>query len=526
MNKKNETQEQEQPKLSQADIQKLLMQQLMQQKGAAGAGGALAPQKKPGNPFVRAAAWALQKSEKSVRYIDRFINFVVKDKDPDRNDVMQTARYPILFGTWVTLICVVFGGIWSAVAPLDSAATALGTVKVSSHTQVIQHLTGGIIKRIFVKQGDYVTENQPLIELDETQLNTNYQATLGHYRASLAQEARLIAERDNSPNIQFDEFLLKDAHKPEVAKILQTQLDLFKSKQDTFNGMVEGSLKRIEQTKHQIDALKSKKTAADRSSEIAQERFKSLKDLSKQGYAPKQQMLDAERQAVGAQSEAANTDIEIARTEQEVSRLEIELYAKKSENLANVMRELKDTQVQLNEMREKYTHAKDALNKVIIKSPVEGVVNDLQYHTIGGVINPGQIIAEITPYKGNLIIEAKIPQKEIESLRVGLRAKVRFSAFKSRTTPVFSGTVVSLSPDTVQDKQTQAAMQNPMGDDSFYVARIEIDMEEFNKVAKQRNLKLLPGMKAEIQIVRGTRTLLQYLLDPVTDNMFKAFKEK
>jgi HlyD family secretion protein len=190
------------------------------------------------------------------------------------------------------------------------------------------------------------------------------------------------------------------------------------------------------------------------------------------------------------------------------------------------MQQLKETQTQLTEMREKYNQAKDSLGRAMIKSPVEGVVNDLQHHTIGGVISPGHPIAEITPYKGNLIIEAKIPQKEIESLRVGLKAKLRFSAFKSRTTPVFNGTVVSLSPDTVQDKQTQAAMQNPMGDDSFYVARIEIDMDEFNIIAKQRGLKLLPGMKAEIQIVRGTRTLLQYLLDPITDNMFKAFKEK
>ncbi|MDF2965635.1 MAG: prsE [Rickettsiaceae bacterium] len=519
MNKKNQPNEQEQ--LSQADIQKLLMQQLMQQKGA----GAVANQKKA-NPFVRFASWAMQKSEKSVHYIDRFINFVIKKHDPDRNDVMQTARHPILFGAWVIFLFVFIGGLWSALAPLDSAATATGTVIASSHKQIIEYPSSGIIKRIFVKQGDYVIENQPLMELDETQLNASFQTYLTQYRSTLAQENRLVAERDNSPKIEFDEFLVKESYKPEVAKIINTQLELFKSKQEAFNGQIESYQKRIEQAKNQVEAYKARKLASDRTLAIIQDRYKAIKELNRQGFAQKAQMLEVEKRFVDAQSDVANTNIEIAKTEQEVNRLEIELFSKKSENLANIMQQLKETQVQLTDVKEKFFAAKDALGRAIIKSPVEGVINELHYHTIGGVVNPGRPIAEITPYKGHLVIEAKIPQKEIESLRVGLRAKLRFSAFKSRTTPVFNGTVISLSPDTVVDKQAQAAMHNAMVDETFYVARIEIDMDEFKKIAKERNLRLLPGMRAEIQIVRGTRTLLQYLLDPVTDNMFKAFKEK
>ena len=194
-----------------------------------------------------------------------------------------------------------------------------------------------------------------------------------------------------------------------------------------------------------------------------------------------------------------------------------------STKTTNALSELKDTQIRLAESRERFYSYQDALKRVIIRSPVDGVVNNLNFHTVGSSVPLGQIIVEISPTSDHLVIEAKIPPKNIDSIQIGLVSKIRFSAFKSRTTPLFTGKVVSLSPDIVIDPRQQ---MDPNLSNGYYLARIELDMDEFNAMAEPRNLQLHPGMQAEVQIVTGTRTLLQYLLDPVFDAMFKGFKEK
>lgn len=191
--------------------------------------------------------------------------------------------------------------------------------------------------------------------------------------------------------------------------------------------------------------------------------------------------------------------------------------------MAEILKELKDTQASATEMRERYIHAKDSLDHAVLTSPVDGIVIVLNYHTIGGVVHPGGLpVAEISPSRDFLVVEAKIPARNIDSVHVGLLAKMRFSAFKSRTTPMFTGKVVSISADVVVDRNAQPGTTDP----NVYMARIEMDMDEFNKVAEIRGIKLHPGMQAEVQIVTGTRTLLKYLFDPITDTMFKAMKEK
>ena len=190
---------------------------------------------------------------------------------------------------------------------------------------------------------------------------------------------------------------------------------------------------------------------------------------------------------------------------------------------SQTLTDLKETQSQLAGHRERFIYLQEALSRVVLKSPVDGVVNNLNFHTVGSSIPPGQTIVEISPVNDLLVIEAKIEPKSIDSITVGLISKIRFSAFKSRTTPSFTGKVISLSPDLITDHQRGPG--DPLAS-GYYLARIEIDMDKFQEVADSRKLELHPGMPAEVQIVTGTRTLLRYLLDPVIDAMFKGFKEK
>ncbi|MGV2432672.1 MAG UNVERIFIED_CONTAM: HlyD family secretion protein [Rickettsiaceae bacterium] len=184
------------------------------------------------------------------------------------------------------------------------------------------------------------------------------------------------------------------------------------------------------------------------------------------------------------------------------------------------LQELERAQQNLGEIKQKLAQAKDAYEKSVMVSPVDGIVNVLRPTTIGGLVG-NELVAEISPDKDFLVVEARVAPKDIGYVTNGMKAKLRFGAFKSRTTPTFTGKVVSISPDVVVDKSA-----DPRAENAYYQARIEMDMEEFEKDAKRLNLVLLPGMQVDVQIITGTRTLLRYLLDPITDNMFKGLKEK
>jgi HlyD family secretion protein len=497
------------------------LKQLMALQQMMKAGGGAPPQLSKKQKIVQAT---FQKMQQMVQHLDRFVNFITKKTDAERNDVVQAARSPILFGVYVVLIFVGFGGLWAALAPLDSAATAIGIVISDTNKKIIQHQEGGIIKKIFVQQGDKVKEGESLIELEDTRARTQYEGTLAQYRVALANEARLIAERDLLDEVHFPEFLTKDSNIPEVEKTMRVQSNLFKSRGDEFRAEKESLRQKIEQLHKQVDANEAKKVASAKTLEVLNDRLKAGKELLSKGYMQKAAFHQLEAQAAGAKSELATVEISIASNHQEITRAELELLNLQNKYTIRTLSELKDAQIQAAGLKEQYTHASEVLSRIVIKSPVDGIINRINYHTIGGVIGPGQEVLEISPINDVLIIEAKVPQKNIDSVHAGLVAKIRFSAFKARTTPLFIGKVISISPDLVQERNQALAAQT--GGEPFYSARIEIDMEEFNKVAKAKNLVLHPGMQAEVQIVTGTRTLLRYMLDPVTDTMFKAFKEK
>ncbi|WP_425361309.1 HlyD family type I secretion periplasmic adaptor subunit [Candidatus Tisiphia endosymbiont of Ceraclea dissimilis] len=459
--------------------------------------------------------------QNTLYYLDRFVNFVTKNNDVDRNDVVQTARAPILFGVYIIIFFVLVGGLWGSLAPLDSAAVAVGVVVANSNKKIIQHQEGGIISNIFVKQGDKVKAGDKLVELEDTKIKSQYESTLSQYRHALATESRLIAERDNQDQIKFPELLIEAMNLPEVVRIVHTQENLFSSKKEVYKSEKNALHQRIEQLNKKVEGLQAKKVAYVKSLEVAKDRLKAMHTLHEKGFAQKAALLELESKEANFKSEIAMTETEIAGTKHAIIESEISIINLQNKYTEKTLTELKEAQVQVAHLKEQFNALKDSLSRTVIKSPVDGIINVLNYHTIGGVVSPGNPILEISPTNDILVIEAKVPQKNIDSVHEGLVAKIRFSAFKSRTTPLFTGKVIGISPDTVQDRNQM--QQSP---ETFYTARIEIDLNEFNKIAKARKLELHPGMQAEVQIVTGTRTLLRYLLDPITDTMFRAFKEK
>jgi len=437
--------------------------------------------------------------------------------------VIKNARSPILFGTFVIFFFVLVGVVWSATAPLDSAAVAIGTVISKSQLKQINHQEGGVLEKFYVEVGDRVEKGDKLLEFDDTKMHSEYEIILNKYRIYLAIETRLTAEINDDPEITYPKFLLDDQSVPEVAKIIETQNSMFYSKHEITVAEKASIEQKVKQTNLQIDAQNARKVALNKTREIVQDRLEASKKLSKKGIIKKTDLLNLEEKEAGTLGELAIADIEIAKMHQEIIKSNIELINLDNQVSTRAHQELKEVQLSLAEAKERLVLLKDALSRVIVRSPVDGVVNNLYHHTVRSVIQQGQPIVDISPTADSLVIEVKLEPRLISDIKVGRLAKIRFSAFKSRTTPLFMGEVVSMSPDIVIDPRQQ---NNPTLANGYYLARIEIDMDAFEEIAKTRNLELLPGMQAEVQIITGTRTMLQYLLDPVFDAMFKGFKEK
>jgi HlyD family secretion protein len=467
--------------------------------------------------------------QKLTKYVDNFINFIIKSKSEGahNDEVLQATRGPILFGGMVFILFIVVGGLWAMFAPLDSAAQAQGVLVASSKKKEIKHQEGGIVEKIYIKQGDHVQENEPLIALNDTRARAMYDNSRNSYKTYLAIEDRLIAERDTLSEPDFSNLLTQDItnanEKEESEKIIANQNSLFVSRKDLLNSTLNSLQNSIEQHEKKIVATLSQKTATEKKYLTVKERLNASNSLLKQGYASKAAMQELESQVAELQSRLANLDIDISHTKQEIIKVNLQIIATKTDDTNKILEQLKEAQSRKFEAYNNYLAAKEALDRTIIRSPVEGIVNDLKVNFVHAVIGQQQEIAEITPIKDALIIEAKIPSKNIANVMVGLKAKIRFSAFKSRTTPVFDGIVTSVSADALRESPQNIA---PGQDPNYYLAKIEINMEEFSKIAKKLKLELLPGMTAEVQIVTGERTLFRYLMEPITDNMFRAFVEK
>ncbi len=467
----------------------------------------------------------------ALKSIDNLIGYIVKKDDKDRNEVLQKARSPILFGMWITIITFCIFGVWAGIAPLDSASHASGIVVVDSSRRIIQHKEGGIVEKIFVKDGDKVKKDDPLIELNNATLKPQLDTLLNrrlNYRVWLA---RLKAEKNNSNQINLDQELLENIQSPEINKIVMNQQSQFDSRRDMVQGQLSGLDKKIEQHNQEIVSQEAQLESTKLQLKLTKEQVVVLTDLFEKGLAQKPRLI--EQQSREAQLIAAVSGIEskIINTRKVITELEIEKENVKSKFSAEINREIREVSEKLDETKESIKGAEDQFTRLLIKSPINGTVSKVQMNTIGGVVGSGMNIMTIIPDDDNLVIDAFVRPQDIDSVYVGLSAKVRISAFKSRSTGPLDGIVTSVSPDLTEpseiDKVYNVILQQQQGQGGpMYKVKINVDKEQLKKISKYRDYELYPGMQADVAIVTGERTLLQYLLDPVTSTFWHAFTEK
>lgn len=418
----------------------------------------------------------------------------------------------------IFIIVTVFGvfGIWAALAPLSSAALAPGVIKVESYRKTIQHLEGGIVKSIDIHNGQAVTKNQTLITLDDTQPKSQLQVLLGQYYISQAREARLIAQQKNEKTINFPKSLT-ESNDSRVLEAITMQKHNFKVRQTATEGENTLYTRQIEQLRARAKGLASQKWSQSKLVNSYQSELLDFQELLKDGYAEKQRVREFERNLAQSKGTLAELASSIAETNLQISEIELQMLQLNKEFQREVATELSEVQSQLFDLREQIQQLSDTVARTIIKAPVSGMVMDITVHTIGAVIAPGGKLLDIVPQGEKLVIEARVSPMDIDRVMIGQAAEIRLSVFKARDTPKLEGTVLSLSADRLTD-------ENIENSEPYYLARLEIT-EQGIKELIEANLDLKPGMPAEVLILTGDRTMIEYLFDPLSDTIAYSFTE-
>ena len=412
-----------------------------------------------------------------------------------------------------------FGGLggfaaWADMAPLASAVVASGIIAVDTSRKTVQHVEGGSIAELLVRDGDRVDTGQVLLRLDDVEAKSLHGLLEGRVLALSAQDARLMAERETKSSLVFPGELVSQRRRADVAEILQGQQNIFDSSHIAFKGQSDVLKQRIAQFKAQEAGLQAQLAAGREQFAFIQSELTDVRSLHARGLERRPRLLALERTASKLKGDEGELANRIAQTRESVASIEFEILNLSSSRVEKATVEQRDVQSKLAEARERMTEARVRLQRREVVAPQAGIVLNSQFHNIGAVVGPGKKIVDIVPSEDKLVVEARVKPTDIESVRAGLPVRIAFTAYKSRTTHQVNGRVKQVSADALSDERTGLA---------HFLARIELDPDQ---LAKFPGIKPSAGMPVETFIETEERTLLAYLLQPLTDSFRRAFREQ
>ena len=423
-------------------------------------------------------------------------------------------RGPILGG--LVIIGLFFGGLgsWAALAPLGTAAVASGMVVVDTKRKVIQHLEAGIVREILARDDDRVAAGQVLVRLDDTQARAKLQALTTRYNGALALAARLRAEELDRHAIDFPPGLEAQRADSDVAKLMETQANLFRARLAEYDSQVKVLSQRNAQIAEEVKGLRGQIAAQERQLALIAEEVHVVDEMVAKGLAQKPRLLLLKRQAADIEGQRSQNVAAIARAQQTMGDTELRLSELHTARINEAVEQYGDNEKELFDLAEQMRAAKDVLDRIEIRAPMAGVVVNSNVNTPGGVITPGEALMEIVPSVDRLVVEGRLEVTDIEKVAPGLPAQVRLTAYSQRTTPTVDGRVLWVSADRIED---------PKSKQPYYLVRVEMDEAQLVAI---ENLRLYPGMPAEIMIITAQRTALDYLLAPIERTFARGMRER
>jgi HlyD family secretion protein len=417
-------------------------------------------------------------------------------------------------GLLILLLAILLGGGWLAFVPLAGAVVVPGNLVVQSNVKTIQHPTGGVVAEIKVADGARVAAGDLLLRLDATQAQASLQTVSKQLDESRARIARLTAERDGLSQPEFPSALMARSVEDSVRSVVASEVSLFKARSDGRKSQKELLQSKIAQLSQETSGLEAQVDSKAKQLELIADELVGVKDLYDKRLVPLMRLTTLQRESARIEGERGQLIFSIAETKSKVGEAQLQIARLNQDFRTDVVKELGETQGKEAELVERGVAARDVLDRVEMRAPTSGVIHQLSAHTIGGVIRPGEAIMEIVPDTDDLLVEARLQPQDIDHVRPGQKAFVRFSAFNQRVTPQLTGTVSLVSADTSHDQQTNT---------HYFTVRIVLPDDERRRLG---GLQLVPGMPAEVFMQTGSRTMMNYLLKPITEQMNRAFVEQ
>ncbi|ARM15861.1 MULTISPECIES: HlyD family type I secretion periplasmic adaptor subunit [Rhizobium] len=413
----------------------------------------------------------------------------------------------------VVLLGGVMGGL-AATTHLSGAVIASGTVVVDTYVKPVQHQKGGTVGQIFVKNGDLVEAGQILIHLDDTQTRANLAIVTKRLNELSARTARLVAERDGAPSINFSQELLAKASDPEAARPIEGEERLFANRRSSLVGRKAQLRERIQQLKQEAEGLVAQETGKRQEIALIEKELESVQRLFDQGLVPANRVYALQREAASLTGELGSLVATEAQTKGKITETELQIIQIDDDQRSEVSDQLRQAEGDIGEYSERLVAAEDDLQRIDIRAPQSGIVHQLAVHAPGAVIAPGEAIMQIVPDRDALVAEVKLAPTDIDQVTIGQTVHLRFSAFSQRNTPELSGVVTSVAADLTSDQRSGL---------SYYVVRTKISDGEWQRLGQ---VTPVPGMPVEAFIQTGERTALAYLTKPLMDQVARAFKEE
>ncbi|WP_249728885.1 HlyD family type I secretion periplasmic adaptor subunit [Acidovorax sp. CCYZU-2555] len=430
--------------------------------------------------------------------------------DARPGDLGRSGRW----GLWA--LALGFGGflLWAAFAPLDEGVPGIGTVAIDTKRNTVQHLNGGIIKKVLVREGDEVTEGQLLVQLDADVARANYESARQSYLGLLAMQGRLVAEKNGKPTITWAEDLKTAASDPLIQQQILNQEQLFHTRRNLLRSDLQSIEENIRGQQGMLQSYEGMLESRKSQHVMLNEELGHLRELVKEGYAPRNRQLELQRSVADINTSMADMQGNMLRARSAIAEFRQRMISRKQEDQKEIETQLAEVGRQVLVDQEKYQAVKAELARTEIRSPAQGQVVGLMTQTVGGVIQSGQKLMDIVPKGASLMLEAQVPPHMIDRVHMGMPVDARFSSFANTPQLVVQGNVESVSGDLLTDPNTNV---------SYYLARVKVT-DEGLKILGSRQLR--PGMPVEVVFMGGERSMLTYLLHPLTKRLAASMTEE
>ncbi len=417
-------------------------------------------------------------------------------------------------GLWSLLAGLLFFLIWAAVAPIDEGVPTQGLVTVDTKRKSVQHLQGGIVREVRVHEGEMVREGQLLMAIEQAALRAGMESVRQHYHSLRATESRLLAEQNQLSRITWHPDVLKAASDPVVQQQMAAQSQLFDSRRSALEANLSSLNENLNGLQAQLQGAERMQVQRQQQLKLFQQELAGIRDLVREGYAPRAREFELERNVAEVSSSLADIESNQRRLASNILEIRQRMQVVRHEYRKEIDNLLAEIRREVQADAEKLTAVTQDLARAEIRSPATGQVVGLAVQTVGAVITPGQKLMDIVPEKAPLLIEARVPPQVIDRLQPGQSADIRFSAFAHSPQLVAEARLLSVSNDLLTEPETRQ---------SYYLARLQLTPDGLKALGART---LQAGMMAEVVIRTGERSLLTYLAYPLVRRLSQSMREE